>query len=350
MNDLRLIAVDLAKNVFQVCLFDRNGNVIFNKQMSRKRFSQYLAKQPGALVAFEACGGAHHWGRQAQTYGHRVMIIPPRQVTPYRQGQKTDGNDALAVGIAARQPKLKTVGVKTLDQQSLQSDKRVQEHLSDQLTATGNLLRSLVAEFGVVIPKGVAALRRQLPMILEDAENGLPLSMRESLYLAWQQWLHLEQSLRETDTILKQRVKDVVPCQHLLALEGVAEKNAIGLYVAIGGGDQFRNGREASACIGVTPKQHSSGGEVHMKGIGKFKGNQRLRSSLILGARSVVNKLSKREPRTAKERWLKELIERRGPGRAAVALANKTVRTAWAMLHNNMPYQPQAEGLVGQHC
>ena len=350
MNDLRLIAVDLAKNVFQVCLFDREGKVVFNKQMNRKRFGQFLAKQQSSLVAFEACGGAHHWARQAQKFGHHVVIIPPRQVKPYRQGQKTDGNDALAVGIAARQPKLKTVGVKTLDQQSLQSDKRVYEHLSDQLTATGNLLRSLVAEFGIVIPKGVAALKRQLPLILENAENGLPLSVRESLYLAWQQWQRIEQSRREADIILKQRVKVLEPCQYLLALEGVAEKNAIGLYVAIGGGDQYKNGREASACIGVTPKQHSSGGEVHMMGIGKFKGNQRLRSSLILGSRSFVNKLSKREARTPKEHWLKELIERRGPGRAAVALANKTVRTAWAMLHYNTPYQAKAEGLVGQHC
>ena len=350
MNDHRLIAVDLAKNVFQVCLFDRRGEVLFNKEMRRKRFERYLAKQPASHVVLEACGGAHHWARQAQAYGHRAVIIPPKQVTPYRQGQKTDGNDALAVGIASGQPKLKTVGIKTLDQQSLQSDKRVQEHLSDQLTATGNLLRALVAEFGVVIPKGIAALKRELPVILEDAENGLPLSMRESLYLAWQQWQHIEYSLQQVEGILAQRVKALEPCQRLLKLEGVADKNAIGLYVAIGGGDQYKNGREAAACIGVTPKQHSSGGKTHMKGIGKFKGNQRLRSSLIMGARSAVNQLIKREPRTPKERWLKELIERRGPGRAAVALANKTVRTAWAMLRYNTPYQPRAEGLVGQRC
>lgn len=148
MNNHRVIAVDLAKNVFQVCLFDRNGQVRSNKQIRRSQFERFIAKQPVSLVVFEACGGSHHWARRAQTHGHQVMIIPPKQVTPYRQGQKTDNHDALAIGIASGQPRLKTVGIMTLEQQSLQSDKRVQEHLSDQLTATGNLLRALVAEFG----------------------------------------------------------------------------------------------------------------------------------------------------------------------------------------------------------
>jgi transposase len=267
------------------------------------------------------------------------VIIPPKQVTPYRQGQKTDGHDALAIGIAARQPKLKTVGVKSLDQQSVQSDKRVQEHLSDQLTATGNLLRALVAEFGVVIPKGIAALRREVPLILEDAENGLPLGMRESLYLAWQHWRFLADTLKQAEQIVRTRIDQLAPCQQLTALEGVGPKNALGLYIRLGNGHHFKNGREAAACVGVTPKQSSSGGKTRLKGIGKYQGDQRLRSSLIVGARSVVNAVQKRPPRTTREHWLKALIERRGPGRAAVALANKNVRTAWAMLHDNTTYQ-----------
>lgn len=341
MKSTRIIAIDLAKNVFQVCLFERHGEVVSNQAMRRAALAKFLAKQESAVVALEACGGAHHWGRKAQALGHQVLIIPPKQVTPYRQGQKTDGNDALAIGIAARQAKLKTVGVKSLDQQSLQSDKRVQEHLSDQLTATGNLLRSLVAEFGVVIPKGVSALKRELPLILEDAENGLPLAMRESLHLAWQQWRCLAQSLQCAERILTQRLRLLEPCQRLSALEGVGLKNAIGLYIRIGNGHHFKNGRETAACVGVTPKQSSSGGKTRMLGIGKFTGDQRLRSSLILGARAAVSALMKRPARNTKEQWLKALIERRGPGRAAVALANKNVRTAWAMLRHNSAYQAQ---------
>lgn len=341
MNHDRVIAIDLAKTVFQVCVFDKHMKVLSNKSTRRAALLRFLAKQSPALVALEACGSSHYWGRKALSFGHRVAIIPPKQVTPYRQGHKTDGNDALAIGIASQQAKIKTVGVKTREQQSLQSDKRVQEHLSDHLTATGNLLRALVAEFGIVIPKGIAAFKRTMPCILEMADNGLPDAMRQSLSLAWQQWQFLAEQLAQAERLLKQRVQQLEPCQRLMALEGIGDKNAIGLYVCIGNGQHFKNGRETAACIGVTPKQYSSGGQVHLMGIGKFKGAQRLRSSLIVGCRAAVNALGKRPPKNAKEVWLKQLIERRGPGRAAVALANKNIRTAWAMLHNNTAYEPQ---------
>ncbi|MEX0709370.1 MAG: IS110 family transposase [Woeseia sp.] len=342
MNDsTRVIAIDLAKNVFQVCLFDRKGKVLSNRSMRRAALCEFLAKQQPALVAMEACGGAHYWGRKAQSLGHRVMIIPPKQVTPYRQGQKTDGNDALAIGIASRQTGLKTVGVKSLEQQSVQSDKRVQEHLSDQLTATGNMLRALLAEFGIVIPKGQSALRRQLPAILEDAENGVPLSMREGLALTFDHWRAQAAALEQTERLLQQRGQTLEPARRLCALEGVAIKNAIGLYVRIGDGQHFKNGREAAACTGVTPKQSSTGGKVRLGSIGRYCGDQRLRSSLIVGARAAINALMKRPPRNTKELWLKGLIERRGPGRAAVALANKNVRTAWSMLRYHTDYQQE---------
>ena len=341
MEDHRVIAIDLAKHIFQVCVLDGNNQQLCNKSLRRKPLAAFLAQQNPAVVALEACSGAHHWGRLAESFGHQVVIIPPKCVLAYRQGQKTDSNDVLAIGIAARQPRLKTVGVKTLEQQSVQSDKRVQEHLSDQLTATGNMLRSLVAEFGIVIAKGAPALKRELPKILEDGDNGLPLGMRQSLNLGWQQWQQQAENLKHSEQILLQRIKMSEPCQRLERLEGVGPKNAIGLYVAIGRGDQFTNGREASACIGATPKQYSTGGKVRMMGIGKFKGNQRLRSSLIVGAWAAVTPLMKREARTEKERWLKQLIERRGRGRAAVALVNKNIRTAWSMLHHNTEYRAQ---------
>jgi transposase len=340
MKQRNVIAIDLAKNSFQVCVMTRNGKVLSNKPMSRKQLETYLVKQAPAIVAMEACGGAHHWGRKAQACGHEGRLLSPRQVKPYRQGHKTDAKDALAIAIACLQPEVKYAGLMRLEQQSLQSDKRVQEHLSDQLTATGNLLRALVGEFGLVIPKGIAALKRRLPEILEDAENGLPLSVRESLHQAWLLWQHQAQALKALEQLLVRRVQQTPACAALERLESVGSKNAVGLYVALGDGRQYQNGREAAACIGVTPKQDSTGGKVKLGSIGKFTGNQRLRSSLLVGARAVVNAVARREPRNDKERWLKALIERRGPGRAAVALANKTVRTAWAMLYYQTPYQP----------
>lgn len=340
MKHINVIAIDLAKDSFQVCVMTRSNTVILNKTMTRKRLTHFLATQQPTIVAMEACGGAHHWGRKAKAYGHEVRLLSPRHVLPYRQGHKTDSKDALAIAIACLQPELKLSGLMSLEQQALQSDKRVQEHLSDQLTATGNMLRALVAEFGLVIPRGVAALKRRLPSILEDAENGLPLSMRASMHAAWVLWQHQAQTLKEMEGLLSRRMREIPACRALAALESVGSKNAVGLYVALGNGRQYKNGREAAACIGLTLKQASTGGKVKLGSIGKFKGKQRLRSSLIVGAWSVVKVLDKRSPRNDKERWLKALIERRGPGRAAVALANKTVRTAWAMLYYNAPYQP----------
>jgi len=339
MKFSRIIAIDLAKSVFEICVLEHGDKVVCTKTLRRAGLQRWLARQRPSLVALEACGGAHHWARVARADGHQAMIIPPRQVTPYRQGHKTDAKDALAIAIAAQQPKLKTVGVKTLEQQSVQTMKRVQEHLSDQLTATGNALRALIAEFGITIPKGATALTTRVSAMLDDQDDALPTDVKPTLHRLYQQWRQQRTVLKLAQMSLAQRARDLEPCSRLRALEGIGPINSVGLYIRIGNGAHFKNGREAAACTGLTPKQSSSGGKVRLGSIGKFKGDQRLRSSLITGAMSVVNALKKRAPRNAKEQWLKALIERRGPGRAAVALANKNVRTAWAMLRTNSQYR-----------
>jgi transposase len=214
----------------------------------------------------------------------------------------------------------------------------VAQHVSDEKTATGNMLRGLLAEFGLEIPRGDKALKREIPLILEDAENGLPLGVRESLDIAWQLWRQLDVQVKQLDKLLAQRAAAHEPCQRLMALAGVGPKNALGLYVTLGNGRHFKNGRNASACIGATPQQHSSGGRVRIGHISRQCGNKRLRANLITGAHAVIQVLEKRGPRTEKERWLAALIERRGKGRAAVALVNKTIRTAWAMLAHQEAY------------
>lgn len=341
MSKTNVIAIDLAKSVFQVCVFSASMQVISNKSMSRSRLKVWLAKQLPAQIAMEACASAHYWGRLAQSYGHQVILVPPRLVTPYRQGHKTDGNDALAIGIASQQPQLKAVGVKTLDQQALQSTQRVQQHLSDQLTATGNSLRALLLEFGLVIGKGIAQLRRSVPAYLEDGDNALPMGARHSLGLLWESWQRLCEELKQAHRQLQNDSAANAHCRRLQALTGIGYHNAVGLYLCLGDGQHFKNGREAAACIGVTPKQYSSGGKVRLGGIGRYRGVQRLRSTLIVGSHAVVNALHRRGPKDHTEQWLKALIERRGPGRAAVALANRNIRTAWAMLRYGTDYQPQ---------
>lgn len=341
MKQPRVIAIDLAKSVFQVCLFDSAMRVLSNRAMSRAKLQALLARQQPAHVVMEACGTAHFWARLARTHGHHVTLLPPKLVTPYRQGQKTDGNDALAIGIASQQPQIKTAAVKTLEQQALQSLKRIQEHVSDQLTASGNALRALASEFGLVIAKGTASLKRRMPEILEDAENALPMAARHGLALLWANWQQLAQQRDDAERQLRHYAETLEPCRRLQAMEGIGYKNAVALYLRLGDGQHFKNGREASACVGVTPRQHSSGGKIRLGGIGRYRGDQRLRSSLIVGCRAMVNALKRRPPRNATEQWLQQVIERRGPGRAAVALANRNVRTAWAMLRHGTSYQPQ---------
>ena len=340
MQDTNIIGIDLAKRTFQVCVIDKQNRVVFNKAMSREKLTEYLARQAPARVVLEACGSAHYWGRLAASLGHQVKLLSPRQVTPYRQGHKTDARDALAIARAGQCEELPGVGLMSVAQQSLQSQKRVEEHLTDQKTATGNMLRGLLAEFGVVVPQGEAALRRELPCILEDAENGVPLSLRSMLALAWQLWQRQAVALQAAERNLAERVQATPACQSLLKLAGVGDKNALGLYIALGDGQQYQNGRAAAACIGLTPKQHSSGGKVRLGSIGKRSGDKRLRASLITGAHAVLKALAKRSPRNDLEAWLKTLVAQRGPGRAAVALANKTVRTAWAMLRYQTEYDP----------
>ncbi len=338
MPQINVIAIDLAKYVYDICILNSEGKTLSKKTIRRQDLARFLSRQPPALVAMEACSGAHHWCRIAQSHGHETVQLGARYVAAFRQGQKTDANDALAIATAARQPSAKHSTIKTIDQQDLQASMRLYEHLIDQRTAVSNMIRGLLTEFGIVFSKGFSHLKRQVPLILEDAENDLPFTFRSTLQLAWQHWLHLDEQVKCCDKTLQQRASQNEHCRRLTKLEGVGPMNAIGLYVALGQGDTFKNGRGAAACIGLTPKQHSSGGVIKMKGIGRSSGSKRLRSSLIIGAHATINALARREARTPKELWLKSLIERRGSGRAAVALANKTVRTAWSMLRHEQEY------------
>lgn len=199
----------------------------------------------------------------------------------------------------------------------------------------------LASEFGLVIAKGTASLKRRMPEILEDAESALPMAARQGLALLWANWQQLAQERDYAERQLQYYAEILEPCRRLQAMEGIGYKNAVALYLRLGDGQHFKNGREASACVGVTPRQYSSGGKIRLGGIGRYRGDQRLRSSLIVGCRAMVNALKRRPPRNATEQWLQQVIERRGPGRAAVALANRNVRTAWAMLRQATAYQPQ---------
>lgn len=341
MSNNNVIAIDLAKSSFQVCVVNAANEELSNKAKGRRALENWLVRQKPSVVAMEACGSAHYWAKKAEQYGHEAVLLPPHFVKSFVSGHKTDKNDALAIAVAARQPNAKPVAVKSDYQLALQGCDRIRQHYQDELTATGNLIRGLLYEYGITVAKGLAALVRSLPDILEDAENGLPEPLRGELYELYQAWRQLETRLEDITIRQKKRVRTDPLCHGLMALEGVAEVNALGLYLALGEtGQAFKNGRQAAACIGTTPKQHSTGGKTVLLGIPKKVANKRLRANLIQGAMSKVNVVAKKPPKTAKDAWLKALIERRGKRRAAVALANKTIRTAWAMLHYDKAYRP----------
>lgn len=341
MFNTNVIAIDLAKSSFHVCNLTKNNKVTLDRSFTAKKMQEWLIKQAPSVVAIEACGSAHHWSRFVEEHGHTARMLPTKVVTPFRKGHKTDKNDALAIAIAAKQPKVKTVAVKTIEEQALQGIERMRKHHSDAITAIGNLLRGLVYEFGITIPKGHKALKREIPTILEDCENLLPNAFRHQLANMHQFYLSTQTELEAVEKTLSSLIKENISCQKLMALEGIGPVNALGLTLSLGEkGRSFKNGREASACIGLTPKQYSTGGIVTLGGIGKNRGNKLLRSTLIQGALAVTKVLQKREPKTQKEVWLKALMVRIGMRRAAVALANKNVRTAWALLSHDVEYQP----------
>lgn len=212
MAKVNTIGVDLAKYVIQVSVVSPSGKELQNKELSRTKFAEFLLKQKPSLVAFEACASAHYWARYAQEHGHQAKIIPAIAVAPFRQGHKTDKNDALAVAETASRPNIKEAPLKSVEQQGLQSVQRSRELLVQNRTALSNHIRGLLMEFGVVIPRGWAALHQHIPRVLEDAENGIPHMFRPTLHRMYQRYLQLKEDIDFLNEQIKQLVKQNEAC------------------------------------------------------------------------------------------------------------------------------------------
>ena len=330
MDNVTRVGIDLAKKVFHVTAVDADGAVVERKRLRRSGLQSYLALLPrGCVVAMEACGSAHHWARQASRLGHRAVLMNPRFVVPYVNSNKNDVNDADAIAEASSRPGMRFVGVKSVEQQHVQQMHRVRQMAVRNRTAQCNQIHGLLLEYGVAVPKGVGPLLRRLPEVLEDAENELSADARALLRELGDELRRLDVRVKQFDAHLVAVSQEMPACRRLMAIPGVGVLTATALVAAVGDAAAFRNGRQMAAWLGLVPRQRSTGGRPTLLGISK-RGDRYLRTLLIHGARSSLRFASRRTDR--RSRWALAAEKRRGRNVAAVALANKNARTAWAML------------------
>ncbi|MCP4288840.1 MAG: IS110 family transposase [Gammaproteobacteria bacterium] len=336
MNKITTVGLDLAKSVFHAVCCDNRGKVVRKKMLRRSQVLKYFVNLPGCIVGMEACASAHYWARELEVLGHQVKLIPPQYVKAYVRGNKNDYNDALAIAEAVVRPEMRFVAVKTTDQQDLQALLRLREGCLKERTALCNRIRGLLAEYGLILPKGVNVLRRHLPEFLEDGENGLNDLFRRLLAEGYQQLQDLDRHVDYYTCELERQAQQHDECRRLQTIPGYGSIVASAFHSTIGNGEAYRRGRDVSASLGLVPRQHSSGGKDVLLGISK-RGDRYLRSLLVHGARSVVIQAGKKDDRLS--RWINKIRAERGFNKAVVALANKMARTGWAILAHKTVYQ-----------
>lgn len=333
------VGVDLAKNVFQVHGVDRGEKAVWRRRLRREGWIEVLRErvEPGCEIGMEACGGAQHWARLLQRLGYKVKLIAPQFVKPYVKSNKNDAADAEAICEAMGRPGMRFVPVKTVEQQDIQALHRVRANLVEQRSAKANQIRGLVAEYGLVAPRELLHLRRALPRWLEDESNGLTARFRSLLLRLKDELVAHDERVAELDREIELIAQSEPAAKRLMQLRGVGPVIATAMLATVGDARQFRNGRQMSAALGLTPRQQSSGGRERLLGISK-RGDAYLRTLLIHGARAVIRTAASKDDRLSQ--WVTRLAARSHINVAAAALANKTTRIAWAMLSRGTTYQP----------
>lgn len=327
------IGLDLAKSVFQVLGVDANERRVFSRALKRAEVVAFFAAHPPCLVGMEACGSAHHWGRVLTQLGHEVKLMPPQYVRPFVKRQKTDANDAAAIAEAVRRPDMRFVPIKTVEQQVVLTQHRAREGWIKERTALSNRIRGVLAEFGLVLPRGARALREGLARALAPVDGALPVALRP-LLAQWQEQLRgLENEIAQTERALQHWHRGSAASQRLAETPGIGYLTATATVAMVNDARQYRSARQFGAALGITPRQHSSGGHIVLGGISR-QGDSYLRRLYIHGARAVVQAHERRvrlQPAAARG-WLHEILKRRPKNVAIVAQAHRSMRIAWALL------------------
>lgn len=334
--NIKILGIDIAKNVFELHGVDEKGKTVLKKRLTRDQLSIFIAQLPPCLIGMEACGGAHYWARKFKQMGHGIKLMNPQFVKPYVKSNKNDSHDAEAICEAVQRPSMRFVGHKGIEQQDIQAIHRIRERLVKNRSALVNQIRGLLAEYGVVIAQGISHVRKRLPEIIEDMTNELSDRGRELFNDLLVQLYDADTKVEEYDKKIHRISKQNETCQRLMTIKGVGALTATAMIASIGDPNVFKNGREMAAFLGLVPKQRSSGGKQTLLGISK-RGDRYLRCLLVHGARAVLTR-GKNLP-AKKAAWLKSLEERRGRNRTIVALANKNARIMWALMVNEESYR-----------
>jgi transposase len=333
---IHTIGIDLGKTSFHLAGLSERGEVVVRKRFSRAQLLRFTANRKVHVIGMEACGGAHFLGRALQEQGHEARLIPAQYVKPYVKTNKNDYIDAEAIAEAVGRPTMRFVPIKSDDQLDLQSLHRVRERWVTRRTAVINQIRGLLLERGITLRKGRRYLDEALPGILEDADAKLSGTLR---LLLGQLKLELDQlalRLEEAEGLIEQTVQESEACQRLMQIPGIGPVTATAVISAVGNGAAFRKGREFAAWTGLVPREHSTGGKQKLLGISK-RGNRYLRKLFVQCARAVLQRKTKQAP--GLKVWLEKITSRTHRHVAAVALANKLARMAWAVLATGEAYR-----------
>jgi transposase len=334
--ELTVIAIDIAKKVFQLHWVEPETGVIERLKLKRAQLLPWMANRQPSVVMMEACGGAHEWARQLFKLGHDVRLLPPKTVRPFVQRNKTDAADAHAIWTAGQQPGAKFVAVKNEAQQVVLSLHRLRAQLMKMRIMQTNELRGLLYEFGLVLSDGHRALLKELPVVLLEAQSRLPAMLLESLQEQVRRISDLEADIGKIERRLSTQLRETPACKTLAEIPGVGLLTATAVVASMGSPTAFKDAREFAAWIGLVPKQTGTGGRVRQLGISK-RGDAYLRTLLMHGARAVV-----RSNRATSWPWLADLLKRRPYSVAVAAVANKLARTIWAVLAKGQEWRPQA--------
>ena len=334
--EVAFLGIDLAKNIFQLHGEDAAGRVVLQRRVRRDRLMSEIESIPPCVIAIEACTGAFYWQRRFEEAGHRVRIIAPQYVKPFAQHQKNDRNDAAAICCAVRQPNMKFVPGKTLEQQDIQALHRGRQRLVNHRTALVSQMRGLLLDRGIAFAQSITRARREIRILLDDCSSDLSNLFRSMLSQLYACFLALDRQIDWFDREIEKVFRSCDTCRRLAKIRGVGPKTATAIVAAVGDGAEFTSGRHLAAWMGLVPRQHSSGNRQRLFGISK-RGDRHLRTLLIHGARAVLRTSTSRED--AQSAWIRDLRARRGAAKTIVAVANKNARVIFAMLKKGTEFR-----------